>query len=273
MAAPRIINLDEQARLGSLTTPIIADGAIIGDKLAPDAVSASAIVDGGVTALKLNADVFGAGVIANPATNAIDLHVDDATLEISSNIVQVKVNGINQTHISLTGNISFGNYEIKDFRVENVSVDPTPGNAGRLVWRTDVSQLKVDTGASFTSIGSGSGGHIIEDEGVDLPQRATLNFTGAGVTASDDGTKTVVNIPSGGGTGNYAKALYTVVNPLDKTFSLANTPISNSEIVSWNGLLLKPGGSNDYTISGSTVTLNSGVSLTVGDELLIVYAY
>lgn len=43
-----------------------------------------------------------------------------------------------------------------------------------------------------------AGGHVIEDEGTPLTQRATLNFVGAGVTVTDSGTKTVVTIPGGG---------------------------------------------------------------------------
>ena len=42
-------------------------------------------------------------------------------------------------------------------------------------------------------------GHAIEDEGSALTQRATINFTGAGVTVSDAGGKTVVDIAGGGG--------------------------------------------------------------------------
>ncbi len=46
--------------------------------------------------------------------------------------------------------------------------------------------------------GTGTG-HIIEDEGTPLAQQDTLNFVGAGVTASDSGGKTVVTIPAGVG--------------------------------------------------------------------------
>ncbi len=46
---------------------------------------------------------------------------------------------------------------------------------------------------------AGSGGHGIEDEGVPLTTRPTLNFVGAGVVASDDGEKTVVTVSGGGG--------------------------------------------------------------------------
>lgn len=38
----------------------------------------------------------------------------------------------------------------------------------------------------------------IEDEGTPLTQRSTANFTGEGVTASDDGSVTVIDIPDGG---------------------------------------------------------------------------
>lgn len=268
----RIVNLDEQAVLESCTTAILATGAVTSDKIALGGVGAGNLEDGSVEAIKLATDVFGAGLIANGGTNAIDLNVDNATLEISSNLVQVKVGGIDQTHINLTGNLDFSNNEALNFRIENVNADPTPGNAGRLVWRTDLNQLKVDDGIGFTSIGSGSGGHIIEDEGSPLAQRATLNFIGSGVTVTDGGGKSVVTIP-GGGAGSYGKNLKVVVNPLDKTVPLSFTPISNSEVVSWNGLMLKPGVSNDYTISGSTVTLNGGVVLTIGDELQVVYAH
>ena len=43
----------------------------------------------------------------------------------------------------------------------------------------------------------------VEDEGVPLIQRTTMNFAGAGVTATDSAGKTLVTIPGGGG-GGYA---------------------------------------------------------------------
>ncbi len=55
---------------------------------------------------------------------------------------------------------------------------------------------------------SGGGGHIIEDEGVPLAQRGTMNFVGAGVTAADAGGKTVVTIPGGGAGGVDPIALW-----------------------------------------------------------------
>lgn len=47
-------------------------------------------------------------------------------------------------------------------------------------------------------------------------------------------------------------------NGSNLVFTLANTPISGTEQVFLNGLLLRPGASYDYTISGATITFNAG---------------
>ncbi len=41
------------------------------------------------------------------------------------------------------------------------------------------------------------GGHVIEDEGTPLTQRANLNFVGSGVTVTDAGGKTIVTVAGG----------------------------------------------------------------------------
>jgi hypothetical protein len=45
------------------------------------------------------------------------------------------------------------------------------------------------------------------------------------------------------------------INGANATFTLANTPIANTEEIFLNGLLLEPGAGNDYTISGTTITM------------------
>ncbi len=285
MAGPRFVDLDTLAKLGSLTTDIIADlaitgakiddGAITSVKMAPGAIDSNALGVNSVSADKLNADVFGAGVVPNGTTNAIDLNVDDTTVEVSGDILQVKNLGITVAKINIDANLPFNNKEAIQFRIENLTSDPTPGNAGRLIFRSDTQEVRVDDGTSFTSIGSGGGGgHTIEDEGSSLPQRTNLNFVGSGVTATDDSGNdaTVVTI-LGGGSVSFAEDLFTVVNPANKILTLSNTPTASSERVSWNGLYLRPGASNDYTVSGNQVTLTSGVTLTTSDEVMVAYAF
>jgi hypothetical protein len=60
-----------------------------------------------------------------------------------------------------------------------------------------------------------------------------------------------------------------LVNGANTTYTLANTPISNTEMLYVNGLLQEPGAGNDYTISGLTITmLSAPVS---GDRLRANY--
>lgn len=67
----------------------------------------------------------------------------------------------------------------------------------------------VDGGVLLLSAASGGGGssdfdggyNLVQDEGVSLTKRTTLDFTGAGVTCTDTGSKTSCSIPGGGGGG------------------------------------------------------------------------
>ncbi len=66
------------------------------------------------------------------------------------------------------------------------------------------------SGSTLTIVGSGSsapggssdfdgGYNVIEDEGAPLTKRTTIDFTGAGVTCTDTGSKTQCTIAGGGG--------------------------------------------------------------------------
>lgn len=59
------------------------------------------------------------------------------------------------------------------------------------------------------------------------------------------------------------------LNGVNVTFTLANTPITGSEEVYLNGVLQEPGGTNDYTISGLTITYTTAPIST--DRLRVSY--
>jgi hypothetical protein len=59
------------------------------------------------------------------------------------------------------------------------------------------------------------------------------------------------------------------VNGVNATFTLANTPLSNTEEIYLNGLLQEPGAGNDYTISTNTITMLN-IPAT-GDRLRVNY--
>jgi len=56
-------------------------------------------------------------------------------------------------------------------------------------------------------------------------------------------------------------------------FTLSFTPFSNSQIVFFNGIGLVSGASFDYVLSGTTLTLNAGIILKAGDQILVVYSH
>lgn len=70
-----------------------------------------------------------------------------------------------------------------------------------------------------------TGALTIQDEGVSLTQRTTIDFTGAGVSVADSGGKTVVSISGGGGgSGN-------VITPQDYTAARPTSPNTGDVVV------------------------------------------
>ena len=61
------------------------------------------------------------------------------------------------------------------------------------------------------------------------------------------------------------------VNGSNDTFTLANTPITGTEHVYLNGILQDAGGGNDYTISGATITFQSGAIPVSGSKVRVSY--
>lgn len=59
------------------------------------------------------------------------------------------------------------------------------------------------------------------------------------------------------------------VNGTNTSFTLASTPVAGTEQVYLNGILQEPGESNDYTISGSTITYASAPAS--GDRIRVTY--
>jgi hypothetical protein len=59
------------------------------------------------------------------------------------------------------------------------------------------------------------------------------------------------------------------VNGINTVFTLPTTPVNSVALVFRNGLLQNPGGGNDYTISGGTITFNTAP--LVGDTIISVY--
>lgn len=149
--------------------------------------------------------------------------------------------------------------------------DGTATNNGTYVLSYNTADTDINNNANWvkTAIPSGSGnggtpgaggGHVIEDEGTPLTQRADLNFVGAGVTATDAGGKTVVTIPGGGGGSVYG------------TTSLTPRYLASGDIDSSPGGQPISGASGaivNYERSDKTVSIN--YRIYISDSQLTTY--
>jgi Pectate lyase superfamily protein len=162
---------------------------------------------------------------------------------------------------------------------------PAPGTANRVAIVTDAATTGScttgggtarawcrDTGTAWEPLGGGAGGSgypTIQDEATSLTQRATVNFTGAGVTCADDAGNSrtnctisgsgdaglVYNVKAYGAVGNYTTDDTAAIQAaIDAAAAAPAAP-------SWatgGGVVYFPPGS--YRIT-SPLTLKSGVTL------------
>lgn len=64
-----------------------------------------------------------------------------------------------------------------------------------------------------------------------------------------------------------------LVNGSNDTYTLAASPASSATLLlSLNGLLLRHGASNDFTLSANTITFTAGAIPATGDTLLATYS-
>lgn len=164
----------------------------------------------------------GGAITVNP--DSIQVNVDDSTIAISSNNLIVKDAGITEAKLA-----------------SSVAGDGLSGGEG--------SPLTVNVG---------EGVQIVSGD-------VSLKLDGNTLTVGVDGLK-LSDLSNGyiliGNAGNEAEArrLRTretptgAVNGTNAAFVLAAAPVNNSEEVYLNGVLQDVGGSNDYTITGNTIT-------------------
>lgn len=129
---------------------------------------------------------------------------------------------------------------------------------------TTASRVEIGT----TPIASG-GGHVVQDEGTPLAQRANLNFVGAGVTATDDAGNdaTVVTIPGGAGIGGSSGSTNNAIIRADGTGG-ATVQSSLAAIDDSGGVNIPTG--QTYNINGSPHAHTGFVSETLTDGYILV---
>lgn len=117
-----------------------------------------------------------------------------------------------------------------------------------------------------TGTGAGVDGHVIQDEGIALPQRAVLNFVGAGVMVTNEAGGTQVEIP-----GVSDMVTKDGLTDWDEQPSNPSTPATNK----WK-LFFKSGGLYIMDDAGSVVgpiTIDHGALTGLGDDDHPQYAH
>lgn len=106
-----------------------------------------------------------------------------------------------------------------------------------------------------------------------------LATSGASQAIQKTGATTLANVNlSGGGTAVYEETPSGAITGTDgtdgnSTFTLANTPTTGTLRLFISGRRIRAGAGNDYTLSGLTITFNSGSIPVVGDWITSDYQY
>jgi len=208
--------------------------------------------------------------VITPAT--LDGYIDDNDIEKGAG------QGLSED-ASANFNVGSANASIT-VNADDIEVTPGTTNGNSL----EVTATGIELMASITGARSFSGGAFSVDSGA-----AVVSIKSGGTLTLDATADNAVltNQPTGGtdlaiSTTKYVDdqlaALPTeVYNELPSVtdgsanVTLANTPTSGTERVYLNGVRQAPGSSNDYTISGTTVTFSS--ALNTGDVVLVDYKY
>jgi len=138
-------------------------------------------------------------------------------------------------------------------------------NADDVEARPDSSADSIDVIAGGIKIKDGADAQILVANGSGVYKRVTMSgdatIDNAGVVTVTAGDFVVREVPSG------------AINGVNTTFTLADTPIAGSEELYLNGILQNLGGSNDYTISGATITMNSAPKSSPGNPDVLLVSY
>lgn len=166
-------------------------------------------------------------------------------------VFQIKNNaGTTKFFVSGAGDVSANNLVVKGDTAASgltMTANKLLGRENSIYGAVEEITLGTNLSISGTTLNAAGGGHTIQENGVAKTQRTNLNFTGTGVSVSDDAgnNATVVTISGGSGSGD-------VVGPATAV---------DSNLASYNtttGKLIKDSG----IASSAVVTLTGSQSLT-----------
>lgn len=121
----------------------------------------------------------------------------------------------------------------------------------------DSMQVKLDTAGAILTTTGGTGGLQVQTNNSIIISSNKLKVDGGVILWKTD--LIVRETPTG------------TINGVNPTFTLASTPVTGSEMIFLNGVLLESGAGNDYTISGGTLTMLTTSIPVTNDRLKATY--
>lgn len=279
-------------RLGIGTTgyPLVSAGTAP----AYQQLGQTGIASTAVTAAKINSDVAGLGLVKNGGTGALDVNVDNSTIEIATDTVQVKNAGITgtkianntiaDTNIASGANIAYSKLNLasaiqrSDFATGVRPVVIVANDAARtaltslveglLVYQTDVDEWLSYTGTSWqVEVASGSYTPTIDNTnlGTGGTNTASWAYSRGQLTASG----TVILGTGGSVSGNILFSYPTGFTP-DGVYEL-NSSIGtvSAEVagvgVFWGALLFQ----SSTRMKPSIIRYNPSLTTTIEHTLLV----
>lgn len=189
--------------------------------------------------------------------NVLDVNPGNG-IQITSDQVTIKLNATNPG-LSVDGNglqVALSNSTLqKDASGLKVNPNPQLTSVYLDLGGGNTAQLLGGTGLGLKVVPSIGAGFELNPEILtslrtyDMPNRSGIMLVHASYVAEE--------VPSG------------TINGSNTSFTLASTPITSSVILYLNGIRLRSGAGNDYTISGSTITMLYAPA--TGDVLIATY--
>lgn len=157
-------------------------------------------------------------------------------------------------------------------KIKRGTATPTTSDIinGEVAIDTSAQKFYINDSGTVKEIGGGSGGSslTVADEGSNLSTAATtLNFVGAGVTASGTGATKTITISGGSGSGVNVQGEVRAYTGDGSTtgFTVSSGANATNVMVFINGVYQRP--TTDYSVSSTT--LSFGTAPTNGDTIII----
>lgn len=155
--------------------------------------------------------------------------------------------------IKYLSNIDLTNGQLKNFKVDNVTADPSVTGEGQMIWRSDVNQMKFYDGTAWQTIGTSGGsvtsvGLSISNSTALAVDASTTPITGSG-TLDLDWQGTASQVVLGDGT------MGTLTSGTMSSFVLTADSGTNQTIVDGNTIDIAGTSGRVETVVGNTDTV------------------